>query len=98
MPALRLTDFLSRWEEGYERGEDVPAAELCRDRPELTAALERCISLLREVRQAVRLPAEPETVPPGQPPTVGLPAPELPPTLTLPTDSGWTPPPPDAGP
>ena len=52
MPALRLTDFLSRWEEGYERGEDVPAAELCRDRPELTAALERCISLLREVRQA----------------------------------------------
>lgn len=44
-----LTDLLARWEERWEHGDDVPAAELCGDRPELVAALQRKIDRLKRM-------------------------------------------------
>ncbi len=45
----RLVDLLLAWEERFEQGQDLPAEELCRDCPELTAALAARISALRTV-------------------------------------------------
>ena len=36
-----LTSLLARWEEGYLQGRDLPAEELCPDRPELAGSRER---------------------------------------------------------
>jgi serine/threonine protein kinase len=45
-----LSDLLLRWQEIYEReGRDTPAAELCRDCPELASELGRRIDILKRV-------------------------------------------------
>jgi hypothetical protein len=43
----RLADLLLSWEEGFERGEDVPAERLCQGRPELAKALAAGIHALK---------------------------------------------------
>ena len=42
-----LIELLVRWEELREQGQDVPPRELCADRPELAAELERRIQGLK---------------------------------------------------
>lgn len=68
----RLADLLLAWEESFEQGQVLPAEQLCRNCPELTAALAARISVLRTVswvkqfpgsRDAERHPAS--TSPPG---------------------------------
>lgn len=44
-----LADLLFRWEELRERGQDTPASELAKDRPELIAELGRRIEALKTV-------------------------------------------------
>jgi serine/threonine-protein kinase len=44
-----LGDLLSAWQRRQEQGEDVPAAELCRDRPELLPELRRRIEAVRRL-------------------------------------------------
>jgi hypothetical protein len=51
MKTLPLSSLLARWELEFERGRDVPAAELCRDCPEWVANLEHCIAALRWVKE-----------------------------------------------
>jgi WD40 repeat protein len=85
MSEERLDDLLSAWQEQRRRGLDVPAAELCRDQPELAPELERRIRALRllddlagqaaETRPAAAPPAEAATLAPECPrPPTGLPA------------------------
>jgi serine/threonine protein kinase len=54
-----LNELQSLWERAWAQGRDVSAAELCRDRPELTPQLEWRI---QPVRQLNRL-AQPQTLP-----------------------------------
>jgi serine/threonine protein kinase len=44
-----LNELLSQWQREKERGRDLPAAELCRDRPELVGQLERRLGVLRRM-------------------------------------------------
>ena len=44
-----LAEFLLRWEELYDRGQDTPASELAKDHPELIQQLERRIKALKEI-------------------------------------------------
>src|SRR5258708_9181336 len=41
MPSTRLDDLAARWEESRRQGQEVSAAELCRECPELLPELER---------------------------------------------------------
>jgi hypothetical protein len=55
----RLGELLLEWQEQYENGRDVPAAELCSDCPELAGDLARQIAVLRHVDGLAReTPAE----------------------------------------
>jgi tRNA A-37 threonylcarbamoyl transferase component Bud32 len=45
----RLNSLLLAWQEQHLQGRDVPAAELCRDRPDLAGELERRIAVLRRM-------------------------------------------------
>src|SRR5262245_26598202 len=45
----RLADVLLQWEELYERGQDIPAEQLCRDCPELTQRLAERIAALKNL-------------------------------------------------
>src|SRR5262245_21961897 len=47
MPAVRLTEYLLRWEQHYDAGRDVPAAELCPGEPALAAEVQRAIDALK---------------------------------------------------
>ncbi len=49
MTEERLNHLLLVWEEEYCRGRDLPAAELCRDRPELAEELGKRIGVLRHM-------------------------------------------------
>jgi hypothetical protein len=62
-----LGDLLSLWEQGLAQGRDVPAAELCRDRPDLAAELERHMQAIRQFN-ALAQPPHPGT--PQQTPSV----------------------------
>src|SRR5262245_38230249 len=42
-----LDDLLDTWQASFDAGRDIPAVELCRDRPDLVAELERRIAVLR---------------------------------------------------
>src|SRR5260370_22255949 len=42
-----ISDLLLRWDDMREQGQTLSAAELCRDRPELRAELEKKIDVLR---------------------------------------------------
>jgi hypothetical protein len=50
----RLVELLLDWQERYARGRDVPAAELCRDCPELAGELDRRIAVLRHAAGLAR--------------------------------------------
>jgi tetratricopeptide (TPR) repeat protein/tRNA A-37 threonylcarbamoyl transferase component Bud32 len=50
MSDKRLDSLLLAWQEQRLQGRDVPAAELCRDCPELAAELSQRIQLLRRMR------------------------------------------------
>jgi serine/threonine protein kinase len=54
-----LSELLSLWEREQAHGRDLPAAELCRDRPELAPELERRIRALRQMNGLAQ--AAPET-------------------------------------
>src|SRR5262249_52147292 len=45
----RLDSLLAAWQQARARGTDVPAAELCRDCPELLSELEQQIAVLRKI-------------------------------------------------
>jgi hypothetical protein len=53
-----LNELQSLWERELARGRDVPATELCRDRPDLTPELERRLGAVRRMNAL----AAPETV------------------------------------
>jgi hypothetical protein len=79
-----LAELLSMWEQEAAGGHDVPAAELCRDRPELAAELQRRIEAVRGIDKLARR-AEPTgsfgAAGPESAPTVpagGAPLPALP--------------------
>jgi WD40 repeat protein/tRNA A-37 threonylcarbamoyl transferase component Bud32 len=57
----RLNELLSGWQEAQLRGRDLPAAELCRDCPELAAELSQRIHVLRQMNGLLR-PPDPPTV------------------------------------
>lgn len=49
-----IADLLARWEEAWEHGTDIPAAELCADHPDLLEAVERKIDRLKRMAWMVR--------------------------------------------
>jgi hypothetical protein len=87
MSEQRLNSLLSAWQEQHLQERDVPAAELCREHPELAPERERRIRALRQMNNLV-----------GQ--AAGSRPPEAPPseTATLPPDpAAAVPTPPRAG-
>jgi tetratricopeptide (TPR) repeat protein/tRNA A-37 threonylcarbamoyl transferase component Bud32 len=68
-----LADLLVRWEELHERGQDVPAQELCRDHPHLVGELARRIEALKVTSwldkpvEVTHVQAEPKPPTPCQP-------------------------------
>src|SRR5262245_29894434 len=51
MNAETLLDLLERWQTERDRGRDLPAAELCREQPELLVELERRLHDLRRINR-----------------------------------------------
>jgi RIO-like serine/threonine protein kinase len=49
-----IADLLAKWEEAWEHGTDIPAAELCAEHPELQEAVERKIDRLKRMSWMVR--------------------------------------------
>jgi serine/threonine-protein kinase len=68
----RLAELLLTWEERYQRGDDVPAAELCRECPDLFPALVERIELLRRVLWVNRPPGDDGQQPGGELPSEPL--------------------------
>ena len=56
-----LTDLLVKWEEAFDEGRDIPAAELCTECPHLTAELQTKIDSLKATSWIKRDPARPLT-------------------------------------
>ena len=63
-----LNDYLLRWEELFEQGNDVEASVLCKDHPELTETLARRIAILK-ASSWLDEPLEYRHDPPGDNPT-----------------------------
>jgi serine/threonine protein kinase len=82
-----LSELLSLWEREQARGRDVPAADLCRDCPELAPELERRIRALRQMNGLARAAEEtaafqsaesqPAVIPPAGAPLPALPGYEV---------------------
>ena len=71
----RLDEMISLWERHHEDGRDVPAAELCRDHPELIEVLGQRIAALR--RMNALMPSDSRPPAPGTtesliPPDAGM--------------------------
>jgi WD40 repeat protein/tetratricopeptide (TPR) repeat protein/tRNA A-37 threonylcarbamoyl transferase component Bud32 len=49
-----VSDLMQRWQERYERGEDVSAAELCKDHPELADELAQRLQALRSMQRFIQ--------------------------------------------
>ncbi len=64
-----VDNLLSLWEQERARGRDLAATELCRDRPELAAELERRLRALRQLNGVAG--QEAETLAPAAPPSEG---------------------------
>lgn len=45
----KLAELLLRWEEAWDHGDDVPAEQLCADRPDLIEPLRRQITMLKKM-------------------------------------------------
>ncbi len=69
MSEERLNDLLLVWQEQYRQGRDTPAAQLCRDCPELAGELARRIDAMRQLDRQVETAGIPETIlrPPSLP-------------------------------
>jgi serine/threonine-protein kinase len=63
----RLDELLSQWQAEKARGRDLPAAAICRDRPEMAEELARRIEALRQMDQLAG--PETETLAPPTPPS-----------------------------
>ncbi len=57
----KIADLLVQWEEAYEGGKDIPAAELCTDYPHLTSELQTKIQSLKTTSWTKKDPARPLT-------------------------------------
>jgi WD40 repeat protein/tetratricopeptide (TPR) repeat protein/tRNA A-37 threonylcarbamoyl transferase component Bud32 len=77
-----VSALMSRWHERYERGEDVSAAELCREHPELVDELAQRIRALRSMQRFIQREGPSTTF--GVPPT----ADGRPDTHTIPSADG----------
>src|SRR5262245_50505064 len=73
--STRLSDYLLRWEEHHNQGQDLPAAELCPDAPELAPALQQAIDglkclgrMMARKASAGEAPAGPPKAPKDEPP------------------------------
>jgi hypothetical protein len=88
-----LDDLLSLWRREHEKGQDVSAAELCRDRPDLTPELQRRIEALRRVGRLAASDAATACPAPAAPPG-GSGAGPVAEAQTLPPSAGSTPAPP----
>jgi WD40 repeat protein len=60
-----IISLVRRWQEGYERGEEVTPAELCRDRPELADELTRRVRQLRRLLEREGRPTAVTSAPNG---------------------------------
>jgi serine/threonine-protein kinase len=67
MSEERLDNLLSAWQEQQRQGRDVPAAQLCREHPELAPELERRIEAVRRIGDLALQAAQ--TLPPAAPPS-----------------------------
>ena len=56
-----LADLLVKWEEAFDEGRDIPAAELCTECPHLTAELQTKIESLKTTAWTKKDPARPLT-------------------------------------
>ncbi|TWT64344.1 protein kinase domain-containing protein [Rubinisphaera italica] len=56
-----IADLLVRWEEAFEQGKDIPAAELCTECPQLTQTVRSKIESLKTTAWTKRDPARPLT-------------------------------------
>lgn len=56
-----IADLLVKWEEAFDEGKDIPAAELCTDCPHLTTELQTKIEGLKATSWVKRDPARPLT-------------------------------------
>jgi WD40 repeat protein len=77
-----VSDLIHRWQERYERGEDVSAAELCKDHPELADEVEKRIEALRSMNRFIG--SDPASAGLSEQPA----ADRLPDTPLLPTSEG----------
>jgi serine/threonine protein kinase len=80
-----LETLLERWSDALDQGRDLPAAELCRDRPELAEELERRMAECRRMSALMRQLATPTVhdAPPTLPPQDQTPGfPPLPTSLS----------------
>jgi hypothetical protein len=57
-PETRLSDLLQDWLSLHQQGLDVPAAELCRDCPDLATPLSERIAVLRKMSALLRQGAD----------------------------------------
>jgi hypothetical protein len=75
-----LAELLQRWEDAFDQGQDVPAEELCRDRPDLAAAAAEAIDALKRGKAFAE---RPEGSAAGGPSSARSSAPRSSPALTL---------------
>jgi WD40 repeat protein/serine/threonine protein kinase len=71
LPTKALDELVDDWESSYLNGEDVPAENLCRDRPELVESLRALIAARRAKVEALRQNATTVTGPPTAPSVIG---------------------------
>ena len=64
----RIGDLLLRWEDEFDKGHDMPAAELCRECPELVEEVAQRIGALKRTAWIMRMS---EDAPPSDPPLTG---------------------------
>ncbi len=54
----RETELPLKWEEAYERGEDLSAESLCRERPELITVVQQAVDKLKRERSQLLVSEE----------------------------------------
>ena len=72
--STEVADLVSLWQRHRATGRDIPATELCRDRPDLTAAVEVELAALRWMGAVAAAPADQTTAPAGPSPADGPPS------------------------
>src|SRR5271163_310389 len=62
----KVSELLLTWEEARARGEELPPADLCRDCPDLTPLVTKCIDALKSLTSVLDLSPYREDVALGQ--------------------------------